>query len=150
MTIDSDVTLKGLAIGGATIPSATTSTMLTVESIPISPAQGGIVTDQLIVAGGEDLVATAQALGATTSLSLLDVQGRVIMQSDALSAADPVNTIDTYIAAGTYSLQVHELSGNGSFTLMASMTPSEAPFSAHTNTEFGRVRGGGLQWRWPA
>ena len=128
LTLGSDVTVKGVAIGGAGFTGASTSMILTVESVPISQAQGNLVTYQIVVAAGEDLVATAQAVGATMSLSLLDAQGGVVVQSDALSAADPVATIDTYIAAGTYSLQVHELSGDGSFTLMALMEPSDAPF----------------------
>ena len=99
--------------------------MLTVESVPLPQAQGGTVTYQIVVAAGEDLVATAQAAGATTSLSLLDAQGQIVMQSDGLSAAEPIDAIDTYIAPGTYSLQVRATGGGGSFTLTAMMTPSE-------------------------
>ena len=78
--------------------------MLTIESVPLPQAPGGTVTYQIVVTAGEDLMATAQAVGATTSLSLLDAQGHVVVQSDGLSAADPIDAIDTYIAAGTYSL----------------------------------------------
>ncbi len=128
LTVGSDVTVKGLAIGGAGFSSVNSSPMLTVESVPLSQAQGGIVTYQIVVTAGEDLVATAQAVGTTTSLSLLDAQGHVVVQSDGLSAAGPIDAIDTYIEPGTYSLQVHDINGNGSFTLTAEMMPSSAPY----------------------
>ena len=35
------------------------------------------------------------------------------MQSDGLSTADPIEAIDTYIASGTYSLQVRGGGGGG-------------------------------------
>ena len=38
---------------------------------------------------GEELVATVQAAGTTTTLSLLDAQGHVLMQSDGQSPATP-------------------------------------------------------------
>ena len=41
-----------------------------------------------------------------TTLSLLDAQGHGSSQSDGLSAAEPVDLIDTYLAPGTYSLRV--------------------------------------------
>ncbi len=128
LTVGSDVTVKGLAIGGASFSSVNSSSMLTVESVPLSQTQGGIVTYQIVVTAGEDLVATAQAVGTTTSLSLLDAQGHIVVQSDGLSAAEPIDAIDTYIEPGTYSLQVHGINGNGSFTLTAEMMPSSAPF----------------------
>jgi FG-GAP-like repeat/FG-GAP repeat len=128
LTVGSDVTVKGLAVGGSSFSSVSSSTMLAAESVPLSQAQGGTVTYQIVVAAGEDLVATAQAVGATTSLSLLDAQGQVVMQSDGLSAADPIDAIDAYIAAGAYALQVHDTGGNGSFTLTAMMMPSAPPF----------------------
>jgi len=50
------------------------------------------------------LVATAQAVSATTSLSLLDAQGHIVVQSDGLSAADRIDAINTYIGpARTHS-----------------------------------------------
>ena len=106
LTVGSDVTVRGVAIGGSSFSSVTSSTMLTVESVPLCQGQGGVVTYQIVLAAGENLVATAQAVGATASLSLLDAQGHVVMQSDGLSAAEPLDAIDTYIAAGTYWLQV--------------------------------------------
>ena len=103
LTVGSDVTVKGLAIGGSSFSSVSSSTMFTIESVPLPQAPGGTVTYQIVVAAGEDLVATAQAVGATTSLSLLDAQGHVVMQSDGLSAADP-DRRDRHLHRGRYVL----------------------------------------------
>ena len=123
LNVGSDVTVKGLAIGGASLPSVSSSSMFTVESVPLPQAPGGTVTYQVVMGAGADLVATAQALGATTSLLLLDAQGQIVVQSDGLSAAQPIDVIDTYIEPGTYSLEVHDSSGGGSFTLTTTLTP---------------------------
>ncbi len=127
LSVGSDVKIKGLSIGGSSFTNVSSSTMLTVESVPLSQAQGGIVTYQIVVAAGEELLATVQELGTTTGLSLLDAEGHIVMQSDGLSAEEPIDTIDTYIAPGTYSLQVQDTGGNGSFTLTTMMMPSAAP-----------------------
>ncbi len=102
----SDVTLKGVTIGGSSFASVNATTMLAVESVPISSGQGGMVNYQIVVAADEDLVATAQAAGTTTSLTLLDALGRTVVQSDGLSAAEPIDAIDIDIAPGTYWLRV--------------------------------------------
>ncbi len=128
LTVNADVTVKGLSIAGAGFSSVSSSAMLAIESVPLPEAQGGIVTYQIVVAAGGNLVATAQGVGATTSLSLLDGQGHVVVQSDGLSMAEPVDAIDSYVAPGTYSLQVQGKSGNGSFTLTTMLTPAAAPF----------------------
>jgi hypothetical protein len=130
LTAGSDLTAKGVAIGGSGFASVNPTTMLTVESVPISPSQGGMASYQIIVAADEDLVATAQAVGTTTSLSLLDALGRTVVQSDGLSAAEPLDAIDIDIAAGTYWLRVHDDGGAGTFTLTAMMTPSTTAFQA--------------------
>ncbi len=127
LTVGSDVTIKGLSIAGSSFSNVSSSTMYTIESVPLPPGPGGSVTFQIVMAAGEDLVATAQAVGATTSLSLLDAQGHILIQSDGLSAAETINAIDTYIGPGTYSLQVHDISGSGNFTLMTTLTPASAP-----------------------
>ena len=89
--------------------------MLTVESVPLSQAQGGIATYQFIVSVSEYLVTTVQAVGATTSLSLLDAQGHIAMPSDGQSAGNPNDVIDTYIPPGMYSLQVRATGGHIQF-----------------------------------
>jgi len=128
LTVGSDVTVKGLALGGYSFSSVSSSTMMTMESVPLPQTPGSALTYQVVVAAGGDLMATAQALGANTSLSLLDAKGHIVMESDGLSAAEPIDAIDTYIGPGTYSLEVHVTSGNGSFTLTTMLTPADAPF----------------------
>ena len=85
---------------------------------PAPPGPGGTVTYQIVVAAGEDLVATAQAEGATTSLSLLDAQGQVLVQSDGLSAAEP-DRRDRYLHRGPARTRSRSTStgGDGTFTL---------------------------------
>jgi hypothetical protein len=128
LTVGSDVTVKGLTLGSFSFPSVSSPTTITIESVAPLQALAGTVTYRFIVAAGEDLLATAQAVDAATSLSLLDAQGHIVVQSDGLSAADRIDAIDTYIGPGTYSLQVRDRGGNGAFTLTSTVTPSSAPF----------------------
>ncbi len=128
LTGDADVTVKGLAIDGYSFSRGSSSSMFTIELVPLPQAPGGTVMYQIAVSAGEALLATAQASGATTSLSLVDAQGHIVMQSDGLSTADPIEAIDTYIASGTYSLQVRGGGGGGDFTLTAMVSPASAPF----------------------
>jgi hypothetical protein len=129
LSVGSDVTVKGVTLGGSGFVSVNATTSLAVESVPISSSQGGTVDYQIVVAAGEDLVATAQAAGTTTSLTLLDTLGRTVMQSDGLAAV-PIDAIDIDIAPGTYWLRVHDDGGAGTFTLTAMMTPSATAFQA--------------------
>ena len=125
--IGSDVTVRGLVIDGYSLAtSGGPSSMLTVESGPVPSAGASTFTYPITVPQGEDLLATVQAAGTTASLCLLDAQGQVLMQSDGQSAADPIDVIDTYLAAGTYSLVVL-CSGGGSFTLTAMTEAAQAP-----------------------
>ncbi len=130
MTLASDVTVKGVAIGGSTFPSVNATTRLAVESVPISSGLGGIVVDPIVVAADENLVATVQAAGTTTSLALLDALGRTVVQSDGLSATEPIDAIDIDVSPGTYRLEVRDDGGAGTFTLTAMMTPSATAFQA--------------------
>ena len=125
--VSSDATVEGVALGGASFSAAASATMLTIESAPLSEGQNPVVTYQITVATGENMVATAQAGTGTTALSLLDAQGRLVVQSNGLSTTEPMDAIDTYIGPGTYSLQVHDLDGAGNFALTVLMTPSAAP-----------------------
>ena len=129
LTVGSMSRVKGVAIGGSGFASVNATTRLAVESVPISSGQGGTVNYQIVVDAGEDLVATAQAVGTTASLTLLDALGRTVVQSDGLSAV-PIDAIDIDIAPGTYWLQVRDDGGAGTFTLTAMMTPSATAFQA--------------------
>ncbi len=128
LSVDSDVTVRGVTLGGSSFSTGTSSAMLTVEAVPLSLAQQSVVTYQIVLATGADLVATAQAVGTSTSMSLSDSQGRIIMQSDGLSSAESIDAIDADIGPGTYSLQVRDTAGNGSFTLTTMFMPSTTPF----------------------
>ena len=151
LTLGSDVTVKGVAIGGSGFSSVNATTRLAVESVPISSGLGGNVNYQIVVAAGEDLVATAQAAGTTTSLTLLDALGRTVVQSDGLSAAEPIDAIDIDVAPGTYRLEVRDDGGAGTFTLTAMMTPSATAFQAVPVGNGPRCdRGRGLHRRWGA
>ncbi len=127
MTLASDLTVKGVSIGGSAFSSVDATTMLAVESMPIYPGEG-LVTYRIVVSADEDLVATAQAVVTTTSLSLLDAQGHTVVQSDGLSAAERIDAINIDLAPGTYSLVVHDDGAAGSFALTAMMTPSATAF----------------------
>ena len=127
MNVGSDVTIEGLEIGGYAFSSGSSSTMLTAESVPLPRDRASTVTYQVVVAAGEELVATVQAVGATTSLSLLDAQGQVVMQSDGRSAAEPTDAIDTYLGPGRLLAAGPGQRGGGSFSLTAMMMPAQAP-----------------------
>ena len=129
LTLGSDVTVRGIAADGYAFANGSASTMLTIESVLLSQVAGGTFNYQIAVSAGEDFLATAQATaGAAASLSLLDAQGNVVSHSDGQSATDPAGVIDTYVAAGIYSLRVQASGGAGTFTLTALMTPSATPF----------------------
>ena len=74
------------------------------------------------------LVAQVHAEGATTRLSLWDVQGQVLMQSDGQSPGNPDDQIDLHVPAGTDYLEVENLGGAGAYTLTTSLMPSTSPF----------------------
>ncbi len=128
LSVGADATVRGLAIGGASFLGAGSSNTLAIESIPLPQGPGSTVSYQLGVTRGEDLLATAQSVGATASLSLLDAQGHIVAQSDGLSQAKSLDVIDTYIGPGTYSLRIEDASGKGSFTLTAALSAAIAPF----------------------
>jgi len=90
----------------------------------------GLVINRLAIDATNDerLVAQVHATGITTRLSLLDAQGRVLVQSDGLSASDPNDVIDEHLTAGTEFLEVQTLSGSGTYSLSTSLTPTSVPY----------------------
>ena len=74
------------------------------------------------------LVARVHAEGATTRLSLLDVQGQVLMQSDGQSPGNFDDQIDLHLPAGPNYLEVESLGGAGTYTLTTTLTPGAPPF----------------------
>jgi hypothetical protein len=149
LVVGSDVTVKGVAIAGAALLSVSSPTMFAVESVPLTGIPASPVTYQIVVGAGEDLLATVEAAGARTSLLLLDAQGHIVTRSDGLSQAQPIDAIDTYVGPGTYSLQVQDAGGTGSFTLNVMVAPSNAPFEPLLvpSLDLGMVFGIAGQWR---
>ena len=91
------------------------------------------------------LVARVHAEGATARLSLLDVQGQVLMQSDSQSPDNRDDQIDLHVPAGTDYLEVENLGGTGAYTLTTSLMPSTSPFqpiTLSTGTEPGALVAG--------
>jgi hypothetical protein len=128
LNVGPNLAVAGVALGGASFSSVSSSTMLAVESVPLTGIPARPVTYQVVVGIGEGLLATVEAAGARTSLLLLDAEGHIVMRSDGLSQAQPIDAIETYVGPGTYSLQVQEVGGTGSFTLNVMMAPSNAPY----------------------
>ncbi len=88
------------------------------------------------------LVARVHAEGATARLSLLDVQGQVLMQSDSQSPDNRDDQIDLHVPAGTDYLEVENFGGTGVYTLTTSLMPSTTPFqpiTLSTETEPGAL-----------
>jgi large repetitive protein len=80
---------------------------------------------------GSDSGLIAQTENASNSLelrlSLYDGQGNLLVQSDGQSSGRPNPLIDQHVAAGTDYLEVQSLAGAGTYTLLASLTPSSDP-----------------------
>src|SRR5208337_2214020 len=74
------------------------------------------------------LFATVHPQGVATRLSLLDDQGRLVIQSDGLSRDNPDDLIDLHIPAGTNYLVVEGQGGAGSYILTTGFTSSAPPF----------------------
>jgi large repetitive protein len=72
-------------------------------------------------------IARVHADNAITRLSLLDDQGRLIVQSDGQSSGARDDLIDQHIPAGTEYFEVESLTGAGAFALTATFTASNPP-----------------------
>ena len=103
--------------------------MLTVESVPLLQARlPAPSTGQIVVATGEDLVATAQAAAPPRRCRCSTARVTIVVQSDGLSTAEPIDAIDTYIGPGTYSLQVERLRRRRIVHADDDVMPAAAPF----------------------
>jgi hypothetical protein len=74
------------------------------------------------------LLTIVRAEGFAAHLTLLDSQGRVIVQSDGSSPGDPEPVIDQHLTAGSYSLLVESSDGGGNYTLTTTLTQATVPF----------------------
>jgi hypothetical protein len=95
-----------------------------------SDGSAGSPTDsfQVEATSDERLVAQVHSLGLTTRLVLRDAHGQVLMQSDGQSQADRDDLIDLHVPSGSYSLDVIDLGGAGTYALTTALTQSVAPF----------------------
>jgi hypothetical protein len=111
------------------------------QATPIPVASDGSTTETGHFAGSGDsdffqidtpsdgfLVARVHPDLMTVRLSLLDSQGRLLMQSDGLSATDPDDLIEMHLPAGSYVLEVQATGGAGDYALTTSLTPAYDPF----------------------
>ena len=73
------------------------------------------------------LVARVHAEGTLTRLSLLDSQGRLLVQSDGQSATNLDDLIAQHVVAGTDYLELQSLGGAVSYTLTTDLTDSSQP-----------------------
>jgi hypothetical protein len=130
------VTVRGVAITGFALGTGSQTDVLILPSILLQPnpsSSAGQVDSYRIDTANEGIfVAQVHPQGLTTRLSLLDSQGRVLVQSESLSPTDPDNVIDQYLSAGTYYLQVTSAGGAGRYTLSSSILPKSAPFQPLT------------------
>ena len=120
---------------GFDFASATSPALLTLRGELTGPPQGQTSGGPTVIyridmeADGE-LLAIVNPQGFTARLMMLDSHGRVLVQSDAVSASDPDCVIDQYLAAGDYSLVVESTRGAGAYALTTTLAPATAPFQA--------------------
>jgi hypothetical protein len=107
--------------------------------LPINPtvnSHGGLTGPgahdlyRVRVDGNGLLVAQVHASGTDTILSLLDGQGKVLIQSEATSPRIPDNRIAQHLPAGTYYLDVASRAGAGTFDLSTTFNRASVPHQA--------------------
>jgi hypothetical protein len=127
-----NVAFSGLAIDGFAFPASGPGTVK-IESGPLPPPgsagqQNGVDIYRFDLATDERLVARVRARGISAELSLVDAQGRLLVQSDGASSSSQDALIDQHLPAGTYFLTVASTGGAGDYALSASLAPASAPF----------------------
>ena len=131
LPISSEVTVRGVEFDGFAFGSAAVPEELALPSVPFPGSEGGpasaIDSYPFTTTTGEDLTVVVQAKGVTTRLLLLDAMGHVLVQSDGQSAAGGDDLINTYVPAGTYSLEVQDQGGAGTFSLTATAAQATSP-----------------------
>jgi len=110
------IALSGQAAGG--FDALTISSYVSVRSLAI---------DSYHTTENEQVLAIVQPVGVTTRLLFEDSQGHVLMQSDGQSPENQDNLIDINVPAGSYSLEIQNLGGAGTYTLTTTLTPATAP-----------------------
>ena len=110
----SNVTLRGLTDGGFALGTSSLPDVLTLQSGALQPGSSGDKDLYRIdIPNDSRLVGDLQSQGLTTQLSLLDAQGNVLVQSEAVSLATPDGQIDEHLSAGTYFLAIKSTGRRG-------------------------------------
>ncbi len=125
------LSVRGLASTGIAFGSTNASDVLTIESAVQPQGQGDPVgqVDSYRIDTTTDalLVVRVQSVGVSTRLSLVDSQGRLLVQSDGIAPGDPDDQIFEHLPAGTYYIAVDSTGQAGSYTLTATWTPASSP-----------------------
>ena len=139
LTVGSDVTVKGLAIDGSSFSSVSSSTMLTIESVPLPQAQGAPSRIKSSWPRARTWWRRPRLVGATTSLSLLDAQGH-IARAERWPVGGGTHRRDRHLHRGRYVLAPGPATsgGNGSLHADDHVTPADRTVSAASR--LGRAR----------
>jgi hypothetical protein len=124
------LSLRNLLSGREVEPNDTLATAAEVDP--------GGVTAGLLVPGDVDLfafrptregrfTARVRADGGDTRLSLLDRQGRLLVQSDGISPDNREDRIEQHLPAGTYYLKVEGLGGASDYALETELVEASFP-----------------------
>ncbi len=107
-------------------PGSLATLVVSSESVTVR----GLAFDRVAVVAttNERLIAVVAAEGSASRLSLLDPQGRVLVQNDGISSDNPVHVIDEDLTAGNYSLVLDGLGTHGASTWTTTLAPADAPF----------------------
>ena len=110
---------------------------------PIQATSGGsapsIVSYSINANESVQLTALVHDVGVTTRLILESTQGNVLMDSDGVSFADGDDLLSGYLGPGSYVLDVEGESGQGTYTLTASVNVwATAPATLTTNVVGGK------------
>jgi hypothetical protein len=138
-----DRTLLSGTMGAVTLPSGSAASwevepngnlQTAVAITPGVPTSGTIAPNdvdvfRLTTTGDGRLFAQLQTEGPGTRLSLLDGQGRLIVQSDGTPSSHRESQINQAITAGTYYLQVKSLGGVDAYSLTTELTAGSAPMA---------------------
>jgi len=132
LAVGSNTTVRGLLVDGFAFGPDPAPDTLTVDSetLPLV-AQGSTgATDVYRIDSATEarLVAQVQTAGVVTRLLVLDAQGRLLMQSDGQSPANPDDLIDLAISPGAVFVEVQDLGGAGTYSLSTTLMPATAPF----------------------
>ena len=101
---------------------------------PLTSADGSVTIRGLDLShvaiappASERLLATAQTPSGSTSLSLTDSRGNVLVRGDGASVANPANLIDEDLAPGTYSLEIVSLGTRTTASWTVMLVPANDP-----------------------